>query len=136
MKKIIVFVLVLLVIVSCTSTHRDVLGTQNSQLMTRNYQSRYFDTSDRTMILRSLVSTMQDLGFIIEKADEKLGIISGRSFTHNSELTASVRKMGEKQMVVRINAQAGLKEISDPMPYQNFFDALSKSLFLEAHTVE
>jgi hypothetical protein len=120
---------------ACVSTHESVLGTQNSQVQTRNYQSRSFETSDREMVLRSVISTLQDLGFIVNKADEKLGTISGTSFTNNSKLTVSIRQMGQNQIVVRANAQAGLREIADPIPYQNFFNALSQSLFLEAHMI-
>ena len=88
------------------------------------------------MVLRAVVSTMQDLGFIIERADEKLGTISGTSFTHASKLTVSVRAINKKQIVVRANAQVGLNALDDPIPYQNFFNALGQSLFLEAHEVE
>jgi hypothetical protein len=112
------------------------MGTQHSQVQTRNYQSRSFETDDRGMVLRSVVSTMQDLGFIIGRADERLGTITGTSFSNGSKLTVSVRAMGQGRVVVRANAQAGLNEISDPVPYQNFFSALSQSLFLEAHLVE
>jgi hypothetical protein len=121
---------------ACVSTHESVMGAQHSQLQTRNYQSRTFDTNDREMVRRSVVSTMQDLGFIIEKADEKLGTISGTSFANRSRLTVSVRAAGQARVMVRANAQANLREISDPIPYQNFFDALSQSLFLDAHLVE
>jgi hypothetical protein len=121
---------------ACVSTHERVLGTQNSQVQTRNYQSRAFETNDRDMILRSILSTMQDLGFIINKADKTLGTISGTSFANNSKLTVSVRQMGQNRMIVRANAQAGLKEIADPLPYQNFFNALSQSLFLDAHIID
>jgi hypothetical protein len=121
---------------ACVSTHQSVMGTQHSQLQTRNYQSRSFETGDREMVLRSFVATMQDLGFIIGRADEKLGTITGTSFANGSKLSVSVRAMGQGRMVVRANAEAGLKEIADPVPYQNFFSALSQSLFLEAHAVE
>ena len=136
MKKIFVIFAVVSLLGGCVPTHQDVLGTEYSQVQTRNYQSRSFDTTDRKMVLRSVVSTMQDLGFIIDRADETLGIISGTSFTYKSKLTVSVRPMGKTQMLVRANAQAGLKEISDPIAYQNFFDSLSQSLFLDAHMVE
>ncbi len=137
MKKLFIAFVVAgtLALSGCASTHNDVLGTPQSQVQMRNYQSRSFDTNDKALILRAVVSTMQDLGFIIERADEKLGTISGTSFTHASKLTVSVRAINAKQIVVRANAQAGLKAIEDPIPYQNFFNALSQSLFLEAHEV-
>ena len=136
MKKILIMLFAVSLLSACASTYNDVLGTQNSQVQTRNYQSRTFETKDREMVLRSVISTMQDLGFIIDKADETLGTISGTSFTHSSKLTVSVRQQGQTQILVRANAQAGLKEIDDPVAYQNFFNSLSQSLFLDAHMVE
>jgi len=135
MKKIFSAFVIITLLTGCASTHQDVLGTNQSQVQMRNYQSRSFDTTDRSLVLRAVVSTMQDLGFIIERADEKLGTISGTSFTHASKLTVSVRTIGKK-IVVRANAQAGLNAIEDPVPYQNFFNSLGQSLFLEAHEVQ
>lgn len=136
MKKLFVAVFGLTILCGCVTTSQSVLGTANSQVETRNYQSRMFDTSDKKLVLRSVISTMQDLGFIIDRADETLGTVSGTSFANNSKMTVSVRPSGTKQMLVRANAQAGLHEISSPMAYQNFFNALSQSLFLDAHLVE
>ena len=102
----------------------------------RNYQSRSFDTNDKAMVMRAVISTMQDLGFIIDRADEKLGIVSGTSFSHASKLTVSVRVVNSKQIIVRANVQVGLKALEEPIAYQNFFNALAQSLFLEAHEVE
>lgn len=135
MKKIYVCLL-LLCLSACVTVKDDVLGNSASQLQTRNYQSRSFDTTDRDLVLRSVISTMQDLGFIIDKADKTLGTISGTSYSFGaSKLTVSIRKNG-KQIIVRANAQKGLNAIDDPIPYQNFFESLNKSLFLEAHEVQ
>ena len=136
MKKVFVALFSVTLLCGCISTSQSVLGTSHSQVETRNYQSRTFDTGDKQMVLRSVISTMQDLGFIIDRADETLGTVSGTSFKNNSKMTVSVRASGKKQMVVRANAQAGLREITEPVAYQNFFNALSQSLFLDAHMVE
>lgn len=136
MKKLIVAIFGVTLLCGCVSTSQSVLGTTNSQVATRNYQSRTFDTGDKKMVLRSVISTMQDLGFIIDRADETLGTVSGTSFKNNSKMTVSVRAVGKSQMMVRANAQANLHEITEPAAYQNFFNALSQSLFLDAHMVE
>lgn len=138
MRKSLVFLCLMALLCSCTSVHSDVLGTTQTQVQMRNYQSRMFDTSDKAMVLRAVISTMQDLGFIIERADEKLGTISGTSYVkaNASKLTVSVRSINDKQIVVRVNGQVGLNALDDPIPYQNFFNALGQSLFLEAHEVE
>ena len=136
MKKVFVALFGLTLLTGCISTGESVLGTQNSQVATRNYQSRMFETSDKKMVMRNVISTMQDLGFIIDRADETLGTVSGTSFTNNSKMTVSVRPSGKTQMIVRANASANLREITSPTAYQNFFNALSQSMFLDAHTVE
>lgn len=134
MKKLLFLAALALCFSGCASTRDDVLGTKHSQVQMRNYQSRSFDTTDKSMVLRAVVSTMQDLGFIIERADEKLGAISGTSFNNGSRLTVSVRIV-DGSTVVRANAQAGMSAITDPIPYQNFFNALGQSLFLEANEI-
>jgi hypothetical protein len=37
---------------------------------------------------------------------------------------------------VRANAQYELTPVEDPLPYQQFFAALQKAMFLDAHDVE
>lgn len=136
MKKFLLSIAIVLSLSACASTHNDVLGTSQSQIQMRSYQSRSFDTNDKALVLRAVISTMQDLGFIIDRADEKLGTISGTSYTHTSKMTVSIRVINNKQIIVRANAQIGLQALEEPIAYQNFFNALGQSLFLEAHEVE
>lgn len=127
-----------LVLASCLTgcaTDDDVIGTNQTQLQIRNYQSRSFDTADKSLVMRSVMSTMLDLGFIIDKADEKLGTVTGTSFTYVSKMTVSVRLVAGK-IIVRANAQSGSSTIKEPKAYQNFFNALSQSLFLAANEVD
>jgi hypothetical protein len=80
---------------------------------------------------------MQDLGFVIDKADETLGTISGTKLDgYALRLTVSVRSKGESQLVVRANAQYNITAVEDPIPYQNFFTSLEKAMFLTAHAIE
>lgn len=61
------------------------LMSEDSQVKLRSIQTRVFDTTDRTKILRVAVATMQDLFFDIDVLDEELGIVSGKKwFNHNS----------------------------------------------------
>jgi len=39
-------------------------------------------------------------------------------------------------MLVRANAQYNLKAIEDPQPYQQFFEAFEKAMFLTTHNIE
>ena len=58
----------------------------------------------------------------------------GSSFTNQTTMTVSVRVRGNA-ILVRANASAGTKAITEPQAYQNFFNALSQSLFLTANEV-
>lgn len=51
-----------------------------SQVKLRAAQSRVFEDADRLQILTAVVATMQDLGFMIEEVDERLGLVYGRRF--------------------------------------------------------
>lgn len=54
--------------------------SEASQVKLRAAQSRVFDTADRRRVLTALVSTIQDLDFMVEVLDEELGILSGTRF--------------------------------------------------------
>ena len=89
------------------------------------------------MILRTVIATLQDLGFIIDKADDVLGTVSGTKLDRYAlRMTVSVRPRGQTQLLVRANAQYEIYAVEDPEPYQQFFEALSKALFLTAHQVD
>ena len=120
------------------TTNQRILDTgEESQLQKRSYQSRSFDTKDKEVVMRAIISTMQDLGFIIDRADLVLGTVSGTKLDYNQiKMTVSVRPRGETQMLVRANAQFNLRPIEDPKQYQDFFSSLEKSLFLTAHAGE
>ncbi len=132
--------LVCLLLSACAmqTTNDRILDTgEESQLQKRSYQSRSFETSDKEAVMRAIISTMQDLGFIIDRADLVLGTVSGTKLDYNQiKMTVSVRPRGETQMLVRANAQFNLRPIEDPKQYQDFFSSLEKSLFLTAHAGE
>ena len=51
-------------------------------------------------------------------------------------MTVTVQPRGASQLLVRANAQFNIREVADPEPYQQFFAALSKAMFLEAQQVD
>jgi hypothetical protein len=89
-----------------------------------------------------VISTLQDLGFVLDGADAVLGSVSGTKFGKSGmtyyqiKATVTVRPRGTSQMLVRMSAQHNIQAIEDPEPYQDFFAALEKSLFLTAHNVD
>ncbi len=129
-----------LLLAGCNATmNQRVLDTgDESQLQKRSYQTRVFDTSDKEKVMRGVISTLQDLSFVIERADMMLGTVSGTKFQNQLaiRMTVSVRPKGSNQMVVRANGQLNIKPIEDPKAYQDFYSSLEKSLFLTAQLGE
>jgi hypothetical protein len=127
----------LLVLIACVSQNRNILGNDQSQVALRQIQSRSFDTTDTHKTLRTVIATMQDLSFVIDKADNDLGTVSGTKLDgYALRMTVSVRPKGEKQLIVRANAQYNTSVVEDPEPYQQFFAALERAMFLTANSVD
>ena len=139
-KKQILFLSLLIVfimLISCAPSTKQILATKESQVKLRSIQTRVFDTTDRETLLRTVIATLQDLGFIVDKADDVLGAVSATKLDmYTLRMTVSVRPRGETQLLVRANAQYNITAVEDPEPYQQFFDALSKAIFLTAQQVD
>jgi hypothetical protein len=126
-----------LLLIACTAPKpsTELLAPTEAQTKLRSYQSRTFDLADRQLALRGVMGVLQDLGFIIERANEALGLVTGAKFAEPSfndvvGVTVTVRPQGEGKMLVRINAIFNNRPIEDPAVYQNFFAALERSLFV------
>ena len=85
-----------------------------SQVQLRSIQSRAFDTTDKEKTMRAIIATLQDLGFMLDRADYTLGVVTAskaRADTMQMQVPASlrvtvtVRPRGEKQLLVRANAE-------------------------------
>jgi hypothetical protein len=137
LKMIAAMVLVVVGIVGCGTSKQQVLRMDESQIQMRSIQTRVFDTTDKEFTMRAVMATLQDLGFIISDANESLGTISATKLDgYQLKMTVSIRPRNEKQLLVRANAQYNITPIKDPVIYQDFFTALSKSMFLSANSVE
>jgi len=124
-------------IAGCQTSQHQLLAASESQVELRSMQSRAFDTTDRESMMRTIMATLQDLGFVIDQADETLGSVTATKLDRYAlRMTVTVRPRGQTQTLVRANAQYQLQAVEDPEPYQQFFDALSKAIFLTAHEVD
>jgi len=117
-------------IAGCSTSRKQVLAS-GSQVEMRSYQTRTYDTDNKIRVLRAVMATLQDLGFVIDKADDMIGIVSATKLQgYALSMSISVRPNGQ-QMTVRANAQYNLTAVEDPGPYQDFFTSLDKGLFLD-----
>lgn len=112
---------------------KELLALNEVQMKIRSFQTRVFDAKDQNKVLRGVIAALQDLGFIIERANGPMGLVTAGKFGPNGygfvELTVTVRDKGENQTEVRVNALFNTKPIEDPKVYQNFFIAVERSLF-------
>lgn len=138
LNSIIAILLVACVVSGCATTANKAFQTTEGQVKLRSIQTRAFDTSDTKKMMQTVISTMQDLNFVIDKADLTLGSVSGTKFVKQSvvTMTVTVRERGEKQLLVRANAQYGTQDVTDAATYQDFFTALEKAMFLTAQQVD
>jgi hypothetical protein len=132
-----------LLLTACATTHDRLLDMETSQVQLRSIQSRAFDTTDKEKTMRAIIATLQDLGFMLDRADYTLGVVTASKARADAiqapaslRVTVTVRPRGEKQLLVRANAEYMRAPVTDAKPYQNFFNSLEKAMFLEAHQVD
>lgn len=129
-------------LVACQTGPRapKTIMSQKSAVELRAIQARAFETSDTGKVLRTVIATLQDLGYTIDKVEPAAGTVSGTKLAR-LRMTVSVYARGTNRTVVRANAIALLKDaegqVDDPVFYQQyFFDPLAQALFLNALQVE
>ena len=138
MTRLVFAVAILIGLAGCqTDSKQQILATDRSQVELRAIQTRSFETADKNLTVRNVIATLQDLGFVVDKADEQLGTVSGTKFSgYAMRITVTVRPRGHTQMAVRASAQYNLAAVSDAAPYQQFFNALEQAMFLTANQVD
>lgn len=121
----------------CVTTAPDDVVGGGTQLSTRQIQTREYDTLDKPMTMRSVIATLQDLGFTIDHADVELGTITAtRLHEYTMRMTVTVVEKGDARISVRTNARIEEKSVTDPATYQDFFVVLDKAMFLTQNKVD
>ncbi len=133
----IIAVVVLVLMQGCAAPQPspDLLVPTEAQMKIRSAQTRSFDLKDRQLAMRGVIAALQDLGFIIERANEPLGLVTAARFAEPNfydvvGVTVTVRSEAEGRMMIRANAIYNNKPIEDPKVYQNFFATLERALFV------
>jgi len=126
----------LLLLAGCAATPANVAGT-GTQLETRQIQTREYKTLDKSMTMRSVIATLQDLGFTIDQADAELGTVTAtRLHQHTMRMTVTVVEKDAGRISVRASARIGENSVTDAATYQDFFVVLDKAMFLTLHKVD
>lgn len=135
--RALVAMMILTVTQACTPPKptQDLLAPTDAQMKIRSIQTRSFDVKDRQTAMRGVIAALQDLGFIIERANEPLGLITAARFAEPNfydvvGVTVTIRSEADGRMTIRANAIYNNKPIEDPKVYQNFFATLERSLFV------
>jgi hypothetical protein len=120
----------------CAMSPADVVGA-GTQLETRQIQTREYDTLDKPMTMRSVIATLQDLGFTIDQADADLGTVTAtRLHDYTMRMTVTVVERDNQRISVRANARINENSVTDAATYQDFFIVLDKAMFLTLHKVD
>lgn len=124
-------------LLSACATDNAAITDGGSQVQIRQIQTREYDTLNKRDTLRSVLATLQDLGFVIDKADYKLATITATKLqNYQIRMTVTVRERDSARLAVRANARYNEELIDDPKAYQDFFAALDKAMFLTLHEVD
>jgi hypothetical protein len=98
------------------------------QQQLRNIQTHTFPVSDRIKTLRAIIVTLQDLNFVIDQADSRLGFISATKLNgYRLNISVLVDDTDVDGMMVRAGFSAALQPVHDDS-YREFFASLQKNL--------
>ena len=96
-----------------------------------NAQTRTFHTANREKVLRAAMATLQDHGFVIEKADSEAGSFTAAKIEkYPLRITVTAQIRDERQVVVRADAQYDDTPVEAPKLYHDFFAALDGVMHL------
>jgi len=130
------------------------LGRPSTQLQTREFQTRTYETTDTPMVMKALLNVLQDDGFIVQTANADIGLITAtkehterhwyfifaKDITDAWTCSVNVSPFGQ-QTKVRVNVQETIKTwpdntertapVDDPAFYRDFFARVDKGIFIQ-----
>lgn len=65
---------------------------KKTQLEKRQFQTREYDSTDKTLVMKAILNVLQDEGFIVNNANPLLGFISGEKEFDLSDKSIDVQK--------------------------------------------
>ncbi|CAI3925822.1 MULTISPECIES: hypothetical protein [Commensalibacter] len=113
-----------------------VKAQTHQTLSLRAIQSRSFETTDTQKMLQNIVSTLQDMGYIIGRIDNQLGFVNAAQFANDiTEITVTIQPITHSMTVRASGRRNNIPMDDDPVFYQNFFNHLSQAAFLNANKI-
>lgn len=115
---------------------QDLLSMTEEQMKLRSFQTRDVEAPSRRQAIQGVLAALQNLGFIVERVNEPLGLVTGARFaepryTDVVGITVTIQERSNGRMTIRANAIFNNVPIEDPEVYQNFFATLERSMFVE-----
>lgn len=126
---------------ACTNSDKDLTMPASQK---RVNETRTFNAADKDTLLKAVITTLQDQGYNIVKVNLDSSEITAQR-NSNIILSVIIYPITAHQFAIRANGQAfngnsfnstGYENITDPRFYQQeFFEPLSKSVFLQKETL-
>lgn len=115
---------------------QDLLSMTEEQMKLRSFQTRDVEAPSRRQAIQGVLAALQNLGFIVERVNEPLGLVTGARFAEPRYsdvvgITVTIQERSKGRMTIRANAIFNNVPIEDPEVYQNFFATLERSMFVE-----
>ncbi|MBM4179065.1 MAG: hypothetical protein FJ211_07010 [Ignavibacteria bacterium] len=86
------FTALLFMATACTTIRfPEQVRTPQTQLQTREYQTREFDTNDVKLVMKAMLNVLQDDGFVVKNAVMDLGLLTATKEIQLSDKSASTR---------------------------------------------
>jgi hypothetical protein len=139
MKKLILITLLPFMVFTTgcvTNSKAHVLSAENAVKL-RSFQTRDYNVNSKKALMRAIVAVLQDLSFIVDKADMDLGTVTATKLDgYFLTMSITVREKANNTYSVRSNINYQDQAIEEPQPYQDFFSSLDKSVFLQKNKVD
>lgn len=123
-NKLVIPFLLLLAVTGCTIVNypNRNAAQQQTQLQSRQYQQREFDTNDVKLIMKAVLNTLQDDGFIVKNAVVDLGLLSATkeiSLKSNAQSTSDDFWTAIFRDAISGRRGASTNRTTEPVRYQN-----------------
>jgi len=125
--------LALLALAACQPELHDFSKPPDSPAKLAAMRSRVFATSDKQKTLRAAIAALQQLDFVVDRADFAGGSVSGaKADEYLLRVTVTVAPAAADRLLVRAVVRYDVTPVIVADPYEKFFSTLSRMLGVDA----